>query len=272
MRIEKRMPSFNSVSAGNTASISLPIGRRYHMLYLFYSGITLAQMTEIRIKANGKVFQKFSATERDIMNQHKKLEPANGILRIPFDRVGLKRRDQEELTAVNTAVPDVRGNAINSFTLEIDIAEGVTAPSLKIEASQSAAIPGGPGLMMNIRRESRSINGAGELEVSDYLYGTPVSQSFDCMYAIPSAGSISKIRMERNLETFWERSAELNEMVQFDGVRQPISPWFSVDGLELGYGGNAFDLRNLNDFRVIYNCSEAMTVKSVFEYIGVLGN
>ena len=46
MRIEQRMPPFEGVAAGNTALIKLPIGRRFHSLYLTYSGVTLAQMTD----------------------------------------------------------------------------------------------------------------------------------------------------------------------------------------------------------------------------------
>ena len=109
MRIEQRMPPFEGVAAGNTALIKLPIGRRFHSIFLIYSGVTLAQMTEIRVMANGKVFQRFTATERDNMNQFIGQAAAAGILQIPFDRVGLKNREQEELTSVNTGVADAQG-------------------------------------------------------------------------------------------------------------------------------------------------------------------
>src|SRR5690606_22485953 len=159
MRIEQRMPPFEGVAAGNTALIKLPIGRRFHALFLTYAGVTLAQMTEIRVMANGKVFQRFSATERDKMNQFIGLDAAAGILRIPFDRHKLKNREQEELTAINTGVPDAQGNSINSLTVEIDIAASATAPVLSMNATQSEPVAGGPGVMLNIRKDSRSIAG-----------------------------------------------------------------------------------------------------------------
>lgn len=271
-RIEQRMTPFEGVAAGNTALIKLPIGLRYHHLFLFYSGVTLAQMTEIRVIANGKVFQRFSATERDKLNQHKGIAAASGILQIPFDRIGLKLREQEELTAVNTSVPDANGFAINSFTVEIDIAGTATAPVLSMSATQSSPVAGGPGLMLNIRKDSRSIAGAGDLEVSDYQYNVPTAQALNAMHLIASTSSISKVKIERDLRSIWERTGAHNTFVQGNGVRVPVAGYFSVDTCELGYGANGIDLRGVQDFRVIMTCGAAMTVTSITEHLGVLGN
>ena len=271
MRIEQRMPPFEGVAAGNTALIKLPIGRRFHSLYLTYSGVTLAQMTEIRIMANGKVFQRFTAVERDAMNQFIGQSAAGGILQIPFDRLGLKNREQEELTAVNTGVADAQGNAITSFTVEIDIDGAAAAPALEMEATQSEAVAGGPGVMLNIRKDSRSIAGAGELEVSDFIYGTPVSQALNRVYLIPSASTISKILLERDLYNIWERKTALNERVQTDGGRVPQAGYWVIDTTELGYGANNIGLRNVQDFRYRITCDGAMTITAISEYLGVLG-
>lgn len=271
MLIETRLPPFEGVAPGQQALIKLPIGRRFHHLYLVYAGVTLAQMTEIRVLANGKVFQRFTATERDKMNQFMGIAAANGILQIPFDRIGLLQRENRELTAVNTGVPDQAGFAINSFTVEIDIASGATAPVLSMFATQSEPVAGGPGAMLNIRKDSRSIAGAGELEVSDYIYNKPVAQSLNAAYFVPSAGTINRVKVERNLYAIWERSTALNEKVQVDGVRTPVSGWWVLDTSERGYGGNNIGLKGVNDFRVIFDCSAAMTITSLMEYIGVLG-
>jgi hypothetical protein len=271
--IETRMPSFEGGQAGTTATLKLPIGLRYHSLSLEYSSITLAEMTEIRLKANGKVFQKFSAADIDTLNQQKGLAAAAGLLIIPFDRIGLLNRIDRERTAINTGVADANGNAINSFTLEIDIDAGVAGtPVLRVDATQSAPIGGGPGVIINIRPETRTISGAGELEVSDYQYGTPTAQAITAIHLKPSAGSISKVKVERNLRPIWERKTALNTRVQANGIRVPQSGWFHVDTAEKGYAGNTMALSGAQDFRVIMDCSEGMQVKSLIEYIGVLGN
>lgn len=275
MLLEQRMPPFEGVAPGNQALIKLPIGRRFHHLYLHYSGVTLAQMTEIRILANGKVFQRFSATERDKMNQFVGLSAADGILQIPFERVGLKNREQQEVTAVNTNVrnPD-NGAMISGLTVEIDIAESASAPSLKMSATQSAPVQGGPGPMLNIMKASRSIAGVGELEVSDYLYGTPVSQSLNRAYFVPSENQITKLTIERDLYNIWERETALNEWVQknSDAGRNPIDGWWVMDTTERGYGANQIGLRGAQDFRIKFDCNGAMTVNGIIEYIGILGD
>ncbi len=271
MRIEQRMPPFEGVAAGQTALIKLPIGRRFHHLFLIYSGVTIAQMTEIRVMANGKVFQRFTGTERDKMNQFLGIAAASGVLQIPFDRIGLKQREQEELTAVNTKVPDAQGYAINSLTLEIDIDGAASAPALSMWATQSEPVDGGPGVMLNIRKDSRSIAGAGDLEVSDFIFGTPVTQSLNAAYFVPSANDLSKIVIERDLYNIWERSKALNEKIQTDGVRTPVSGWHVVDTSELGYGGNNIGLRGVQDFRMKFTATGALTLNGIFEYLGVLG-
>lgn len=284
MLLEQRMPPFEGVAAGNTALIKLPIGRRFHHLYLEYSGVTLAQMTEIRILANGKVFQRFSATQRDKMNQFVGMAAAAGILHIPFERMGLKNRDQQELTAVNTNVSDAQGRAITSLQVEIDIAGTATAPALSLQATQSSPVRGGPGVMLNIMKASRSIAGAGELEVSDYLYGTPVTMALNRAYFIPSANAINKVEVERELRSIWSRKTALNEFVQTnsDAGRKPVAGWWVLDTTEKGYGANQIGLAQLGengqlvskvqDFRIKFDCSGAMTVDGILEYTGILGD
>lgn len=273
MRIEQKMPPFEGVSAGNTALIKLPIGRRFHSLFIEYSGVTLAQMTEIRVMANGKVFQRYSATERDKMNQHIGMAAAAGILEIPFDRKGLKNRDQEELTAVNTRVGDSAGNAINSFTVEIDISGAAVAPALSMNATQSEAVAGGPGLMLNIRKDTRSPAGAGKFEIADFIYNTPTSQTLNRVYFVPSTGSISEVQIERDLYNIFQRKTALNEKVQVDGGagRALVSGWWIVDTTEHGYGANNIGLGGVQDFRYTLDVSGAMTITAISEYIGVLG-
>ncbi|WP_027331081.1 major capsid protein P2 [Marinimicrobium agarilyticum] len=284
MLLEQRMPPFEGVAAGNQALLKLPIGRRFHHLFLKYSGVTLAQMTEIRILANGKVFQRFSGTQRDKMNQFVGLAAANGILQIPFERMGLKNRDQQEATAINTNVFDKNGRAIKSLQVEIDIHPDATAPSLEMRATQSAPVAGGPGIMLNIMKASRNIAGQGELEVSDYTYGTIPTMALNRAYFIPSANQINKVTVERELYNIWERDTALNEWVQnnSDAGRNPVSGWWVLDTTERGYGANQIGLAQIGengriaskvqDFRIKFDCSGAMTVDGILEYTGLLGD
>ncbi len=269
--LEDPITPFEGVSAGGKALNKLPIGLRYHDLYLKYSGVTLAQLTNIELKANGKTFQRFSATERDTMNQFDRMSAAGGRLRMPLDR-WVRERGNVESTAVNTGVRDETGNIITSFQVEIDIDAAASAPVLDLEATRSPAVAGGPGVMLHIRKQNRTIAGAGELEVSDYIYGTLETQLINRIFFRPSAGTLDRVEIERDLRTIWDREAALNTQVQTDHrYRAPQAGYFVVDPSERGYGGNTIDVRNVQDLRVLMDCSAAMTVNGVFEYIGGLG-
>jgi hypothetical protein len=67
-----QLPSFNGVGAGQTATLDLPVGPRYHVLWLRADntahGAITAIIDEIRIKVNGKVQRTMSASELNALN------------------------------------------------------------------------------------------------------------------------------------------------------------------------------------------------------------
>lgn len=268
-RITKRMPTPEGVTAGGQALAKLPIGNAYHDLYLEYSGVTLAQLTEIRIKANGKVIHRYSATERDVMNQFNGLPAANGLLRIPFDRIGLKTRIGEELTLINTGSRAENGRAITSLHVEIDIDAAATAPVLELYAVQSDARPGGPGTVMHVLPFTRSAAGAGELQVSDLPFNGVTSQLLPRIYI--KTANLTKLQIERDTYNIFERKKALNDLVQTEGERVPQAGWYVYDTTERGYGGAMTSLKGVNDFRLLMEMSAAEQVKIWPEYIGGLG-
>lgn len=271
-RIEVRMPGAEGVSPGNTAIFKLPVGRRFHELQLAYSGVTLAQMTEIRVLVNGKPIHRYPATVRDVMNQFDGREAANGILVIPFDRYGLKNRAGEEETALNTDSVGADGRKIGSLTVEIVIHPDATAPVLSMNATQSERLEGGPGSVMHVMHFPRTAGGAGELQVSDLPFGMLTSQALNRVFIKPSAGTIDKVILERDTYTIWEREAALNSMMQQHGIRVPQAGWFVIDKSEKGYGGDPVGLVGFHDFRYRLECSAAATVDFHVEYLGALGD
>ncbi|WP_444957754.1 major capsid protein P2 [Microbulbifer sp. ZKSA002] len=266
------MPGAEGGAPGTQALFKLPIGARYHDLYLEYSGVTLAQMTEFRLKLNGLVVQRFSATERDMLNQFMGLPAANGILRIPFDRAGLKNRDQEELTAINTGVGDQAGNVIAAFTLEIDIASDATAPQFDLTAEQSNAVAGGPGVIPYLIKSTRSPAGSGEYEVSDFNYGRSDSLLLNRITFLPSANQIDEVEILSNNVRIFKRTTALNERIQLEGDagRVPQSGAWIIDTSEKGYGAANIPLAGLFDFRYRLEVTGAMTITALQEYHGVL--
>lgn len=137
------LPAFNGVAAGQTATIDLPVGAlAYHWIDLFF-GCTNAgngnqanlesYITEVRLKLNGKVQRRFSAKELDTINAFYGAQygyKADGTLAQAsiFFSEPWRRTPQGE-DALAWGMADVA-----SFQIEVDLAAGVTGPTLTAKA------------------------------------------------------------------------------------------------------------------------------------------
>lgn len=265
-----RMPSPEGVAAGQTALAKMPIGNAFHNLYLIYSGVTLAQLKEIRIKLNSKIIHRYSAVDRNMMNQFAGYAAANGILTIPFDRQNLKARAAEEETLINTGVRGEDGRAISAFEVEIEIDAGASAPSIEIMAEVSDPRPGGIGSILHVTPYQRSNAGAGEFQVSDLPKDGPTRIYLNRVFI--KSEHMEKLKVERNQYVIFERTKALNELIQVDGVRKPQPNVFVVDATEIGYGGAMIRLAGSSDFRLTAQMADAENVTFYPEYIGALGD
>lgn len=270
MYISVRMPPFQGVAAGQTATVLLPIGRRYHNLLLSYAGVTLAQMTEIRVLVNGQILHRYSATERDTLNQFDGRAAAGGILVIPFNRYNLLTRAGEELTALNTGV-GLAGNAvIATLSVEIDISGAAAAPALSLIADQSDNNTAQENAILWVKKEERTL--ADGLEISDLAGGVigsnPKAQFLNKVYF--NQANITGVTVIRDNFTIFERLDAANDLEQTDGVRVPQANWYVVDATERGYGGNIIQMIGSQDFRFRFTAGGAGAMPVISEFLGVL--
>lgn len=265
-----RMPSPEGVAGGQTALAKMPIGNAFHNLYLIYTGVTLAQMTEIRIKLNSKIIHRYSASDRDMMNQFAGYAAASGILTIPFDRQNLKARAAEEETLINTGSRGEDGRAITAFEVEIDIDAAATTPKIELVAEVSDQRPGGIGSILHCTPYTRSNAGAGEFQVSDLPKDGPTRIYLNRIFI--KSQHMTKLKVERNQYVIFERSKALNELIQKDGVRVPQTNVYVVDATEVGYGGAMIRLAGSSDFRLSADMAAAENVVFYPEFIGALGD
>jgi len=265
MRVTLKMPSATGVAAGQTATFSLPIGRTYHSLLLTYTGVTLAQMTEIRLVANGKVMRRITGgTRQDTFNKFCLLSAANGILTIPLDRPGMRLKDGEEFTALGTGMPGDPQQVVN-LALEIDIDPAAAAPALSLKAIQSEPRPF--GLIAKYREFSHNPAAAGDFEIADLPRGDLIGRIW-----LNKAG-INSVRVEKDGFVLFERTAAENSLVQNDsGYRASQANYFVIDPSENGFAGEAFDTRAAQDFRIIVNVAAGGTMPVIVEYLGGLAN
>jgi len=257
------MPSADGVAAGQTATFRLPIGRTYHALLLSYSGVTLAQMTEIRLAANGKVFRRITGgTRQDTFNKFFGLAAANGILRIDLDRPGMRLKEGEEFTSFGTGIAE-DPQRVTTFHMEIDIDGAAVAPALSLKAIQSDPTP--LNLIAKIREFSYSPAGAGDYEIVDLPRGDLIGRVW---FFSPHINSLT---VERDGFIAFERTAAENSFVQTDGYRAPQTNVFVFDPSENGFAGEALATAGVQDLRFRLNIGAGGLVTTVVEYIGPLG-
>lgn len=263
MRITVRMPSAEGVAPGQTATFRLPIGRTFHTLLLNYAGATLAQLTEARIVANGQVVRRYSTggPKIDTVNKHAGLAAANGILRIDFDRPGMRLKDGEEYTSFGTGIAN-DPTPVTTLTLEVDIAAAAVAPVLSLKAIQSEPRPF--GLVSKIREFVYNAPAAGDYEIVDLPKGDLIGKIF-----IKSA-NITKLKIERDGFVIFERTAAENNVVQLDGYRVPQAGYFVFDPSENGFAGEAVQTAGVQDLRLVCTMSGAEALPITVEYIGPL--
>lgn len=281
-RIEIKMPGGEGIAAGQTATFKIPVGRRYHEMLLegAATAFNVAQLSELRVLLNNKVVQRYTGTERDLINQFDgclagDINAGAFALRIPFDRHFLNTAAAEEETAINTgSLNEKTGEIINSFNIEVDLASaGITGtPALVLSGSVSESLPGGPGTVLHIRRSTRSVGAAGDFNYSDAPRGGKTTLALNRIIFDPSANNITNVVIEADQKKLFDRTAARNRLIQRNGVRVPQADWYVIDRTERGLGGDPIDLRNLQDYRYTITTDGAMTLVTLEEYLGGLGD
>lgn len=271
-KMHLKMPgASNAVTAGNEALFKFPIVYRYHMLYLVFSGVTLAQMEELRLLCNGKVIHQYTGVERNKMNLFDGLQDATttGILPIPLDRLDLLSRIARETTAINCGSKDERGFGIGSFNLEVDVAAAAAAPKIDVYAAVSLPVAGGPGDIMRIVKTTRTC-AAPKHEIADISsLGTEEGMVLNRAFFFGS--NVTATKLKRNTDTLFETPVALNELIQTDGVRVPQADLSVIDLTAEGYGANVTDVRPSDDLRFILDLSAQETLQILVEQVGRLG-
>ena len=265
MNVTKRMPSFEGVAGGSTATLRCPIGLSYHQLLISYSGVTLAQMSEIRVLGNGKAFMRFtSGTRLNAINLYHNRATASGIIVVDFIRNSLRTESGEMVTVLGTGAPSKDGSVeLSTLAVEIDIAAAATAPALSAKAIQSA--PQNLGFIKHVREYGYNPAAVGEFEIADI----PKGHLFSSVHFV--SANMTALRVERDGYIVFERNAAENTLIQSDGkYKVPQSGIFTFDPSEIGLGGNTLQTGDVFDLRFIATMSSAGALPVVVESIAPL--
>jgi len=254
MRVTKRLPSLSNVAAGSTAVLNLPLGRTYENLKLEYSGITLAQMKNIQLKANGKTFQKFKdGNEIDAINKYYGRQAANGLLTLWFVQPEMKTARDERITALGTA-------DLKTLTLEFDVDAAAANPQVKAHALQSEASPF--GLCTKILRFPVNSAVTGVQEIDNLPTGSARIKAIHLFKP-----DVSKVELELNGFLAYEAEKRLSEQNQKDYGRIPQSAAAThLDFVLEGDMSQAVVTQGVQDFRLRQTLATAGATNIVVEY------
>lgn len=279
-KITSKMPSFESVAAGSTGTVRLPIGATFEQLLIAYSGTNfdLTHMSEIRVVGNGKTLMRFPTVGAnsggvvlDSINQYEGRAAASGVLVIDFNRFGIRTRANEELTGLGTGMSPNESNykamggtgvELSTLYVEIDIAGTAVAPALAAKAIQSPKRP--MGIIKKVRHFIYNAAAVGEFEIADLPRGDLINK-----LTIHNA-NVTNLKISTDRNDRFERTQAENELIQTDGGRVPQAGLFVFDPSEIGNGSEALPTRGVQDLRLTLTMGAAGAVPVTVEYLGAL--
>lgn len=151
------LPSMSNVTAGSTAVLDCPTGLTYDKIVLDYSGVTLAEMTNIELRLNGKTIMGWkTGTLLDMMNTYYGFEDSAGFLTLHFVRPWMANLQQRRSTAIGTS-------DVDTMTLHMDIAGTAANPVIKGYAHQSG--PTKLGSIVKVRSFPKTFATSGRVEI-----------------------------------------------------------------------------------------------------------
>lgn len=275
MKLTNLMPAANGATNGATATFYLPIGLSYETLFLIFSTITVAQISTLRIIANGKPIREFrTGTELNDLNVIEGRATQTALLAIDLIRFGMRTREGEEYTKLGTGRPvdlrpqlaDGRPNpGYNPFpvqTLSLEfLCNGATPTAMSLFALQSEAAPTG------IIRKTRGFNYTAAItqpEIADLPKG-------DILNWIAFASvNVTRLAIKRDNVTIFDRTDALNDLIQTDGIRTPSPSWFMMDTTENGNASEGIVTAGVNDLRFLPTLSTIGSLNMVVDMLGQL--
>ncbi len=239
-----KLPSFSNVTAGNTATLELPLGRTFDKIHIGFSGVTLAQMKNIRVEVNGKAILEFVDAQA-LANYNKRYgrNTSINVLDLHFKRDEMKTLAEQRSFSLGTASPQ-GAPAIANVTLRIEIDGAASAPKLEAHAIQSNPAP--IGFITKVKNFPVSLN-AGVTEIDKIP--RPASARIGAIHIV-TAATIEKIEVEVDSIKVYELDKSLAEKIQVDHGRAPQAGQVSADFILEGDMLQAIPLQGLQDFRI----------------------
>ncbi len=269
--LTKKLPAFTGVEKGVTATCKVPAGYTYHGIVLD-GNIPSDKITEMRILLNGTIIVRLSGAELKRINEYDfaAITMYDTKHYISFDRLGLRTRTGTESTAIPYgAINDPR--PIANMLVEIDISS-TAGDALTLDGYALVSGPmnlgGNPAILKQIRKFNYSPSGSGEFDISDLPRIGLINRIF-----FSNQAKIDKVVVALDSTEIWNRPKELNQYIEnVFHKRIPVSNYYVIDPSENGYSGDAWNVSQVNDFRIKLSMNDAANITVIVEYLATLSS
>lgn len=179
----KKMPTPGGIGAGQTATVSLPLGLTYETMFIrmnvdvgdpaVATDVPVDDwdqyIDEIRLLVDGNVKLQVTADFLVKLNKRYQQPMVAGTLPLFLSRPWMRSIGGEDQTSYKTGPHQNGAASVSTFTMEMDVKDGVAVNQLEVYAQQS---PGQPwGSHIEIHRYTHPQGLIGEAEISNLPKG-----------------------------------------------------------------------------------------------------
>jgi hypothetical protein len=269
------LPTIANVAAGNSVSINMPVGNVYERVFLEYSGVTLAQLKNIKLELNTLLVSEWAdGTKVESIDAHYDRATTSGYLVFNFTRPELHNLQQRRFFGLDTSVS--QGISLCAITLDVD--SGATAPVLKAYAEKSSAVQGVPNFLTKIRRFILPVSATGQFDIDNIP--RPIGASIAAIHLFMADGvdadalcDITKADLIVDNVSWHDVGAATAAAIQETYKRVPQTTDATVIDMILDNDiQQALPLtQNIKDMRVRATASGTGQVEVIVEYIDQYG-
>lgn len=264
---------FSNVVATGVATNSITPGRTLENMKLKLGGtaFTKAMISDIKIKANGKVIVQGTGTELDKLNTYRGEPSDAAYLDLSFADYALNNEFDRMIGAFDTS----RG--IANITSEVTIA-GATAPTLLGITTESAAqkaftgedAPWAP-YIAKILRYPFAVATGGQLPIT-VPFGPQNGAIIKRLHVFHNGGFMTGATVKQDGMVVHESVKSENEHEQKRFGRTPQANVYTIDFVVDGSAKKALDTRDARALEWLLTFSAADSGNILVEYLDLLGN
>lgn len=272
----EKMPDFNGVAAGQTATVQLPNSGIYHQVRLQYQTTTAggatqanmeAEIDEMRVKINGKVQRTLSGAQLFAINAYHGIPvlagsaSIRGVLPLYFSEPWRRSAAGEDAGAWGMA-------DVDTFQIEVDINSGATSPQLGLTAVRDRGSRV-MGLITKYRRHTINVGATGWIDV-------PTFPKHDAYWAVHCVSTdIDEVDVIVEGDAYYKNILipDLHDYTEHQGFAAQTG-YTHIEFAATTRAHDSLPLRSqdglaFSDFRVDFNMGAATPFTAITETLGL---